>query len=345
MFKILNPIKTLGRYLIRQFDDGATESTNELLRSLVASQAEVVASQAELVASQEEVVASLAELKRMHETLVHAHTEDHKLLQTAVASLAESKQMVQSLSMIALSLLDTEINFDSVLAESQSNSRSDFKKRLHSAHGLPSGSAAQSREFIATGIISDVPENIRPTEFLSYDQATGKVLPSSIVIAAHIYPHRWKIHLLTSFPPSVTNDPSNGLMLLRSVERAFDRAQVCIDVQCAEGQDFFTFRLLDKSLRNTKLTEGVSVQGLSFETTFGDLDGQSLHWPPGSHFRPSRRLLALHAAIAVHKAQNLYEYQENGPFPYHLSGDIKALAGIEAFSTLREFAWNTDNHN
>ena len=55
--------------------------------------------------------------------------------------------------------------------------------------------------------------------------------------------------------------------------------------------------------------------------------------------------LALHAAIAVHKARERYEYQETGPFPYHLSGDIKALAGVEAFSTLREFVCNTDNHN
>ena len=184
MFKIFNPIKTLGRYLIRQFDDSATESTNELLRGLVASQAELVASQAKLVALQAEVVtASLAEFKQMHETLVRAHTKDHELLHRAVASLTESKQMVQSLSIIALSLLDTKINFDPVLAEHQSNSRHDFKKRLHDAHGLPE--AAQSEEFITKGFISDVPENIYPTEFLSYDQATGKVLPSSIVIGAH----------------------------------------------------------------------------------------------------------------------------------------------------------------
>lgn len=96
------------------------------------------------------------------------------------------------------------------------------------------------------------------------------------------------------------------MLPLRSVECAFDRAQVCIDVQCGEGQDLFTFRLLDKSLRNEKLT--VCASGLSFETTFGDLDGQPLHWPPAPHFRPSCRLLALHAAIAVHKARERYGY-------------------------------------
>ena len=133
------------------------------------------------------------------------------------------------------------------------------------------------------------------------------------------------------------------MLPLRLVECAFDHAQVCIDVQCGEGQDLFTFRLLDKSLRNEKLT--VCALGLSFETIFGDLDGQPLHWPLAPHFRPSRQLLALHAAIAVHKARERYGYQETVPFPYHLSGDIKALAGVEAFSTLREFACNTDNHN
>jgi hypothetical protein len=230
MFKIFKPIQTLGRYLIHQFqDDSATVESTNLLRGLVASQAELVASQAELVAS-------LAEFKQMHEALARAHAEDHELLHTAVASLTQSKQMVQSLSMIALSILDTEINFDSVLAEPQSGSRQDFKRRLHSAHGLPE--TAQAKEFIDKGIISDVPENICPTEFISYDQATGGWLPSSIVIGAHIYPHRWNIQLLTSFPSSVINDPRNGLLLHKAVERAFDSAQVCIDVQCAgEGQE------------------------------------------------------------------------------------------------------------
>lgn len=70
-------------------------------------------------------------------------------------------------------------------------------------------------------------------------------------------------------------------------------------------------------------------------TTFGDLDGQELHWPPTSHFRPL--LLAIHAAIAVCKAQKTYGYQKKRSLSYHLSGDLRALGGIEAFSSIQDF--------
>ena len=77
----------------------------------------------------------------------------------------------------------------------------------------------------------------------------------------------------------------------------------------------------------------------SFKTTFGNLDGQALHWPPTSYFRASRRLLALHAARAVREARTLYGYQETGPFPYHASGDVKALAGIYIYTSLLKAVW------
>ena len=235
MFKgmLLNLLKVLGRYVIRQFDDGMTErmnETNELLRTLVQARAED------------------------HQLL----QTDHQLLQTAIAELAESSQMLQSISMIALSLLDSEMNFNSVLVKSQSDddlTQLKFKNNLHNAHGLPPNS--RCAEFIAANVISEAPEHIPPTEFLSFDMATGRALQSKAVIAAHILPHRWKINLLTTFSLSVTNDPRNGLMLYKPVECAFDRAQLCIDVESTEGQDLFKFRLLDESLRNKKLIDYV----------------------------------------------------------------------------------------
>lgn len=199
-------------------------------------------------------------------------------------------------------------------------------------------------DFIAAKIISKAPDNIRDSEVVSYDMATGRVLPSKYTIGSHIYAHRWKINLLTTFPLSITNDPRNGLILYKPVELAFDRAQVCIDVKVStSGQlDLFTFRLLDESLRHQDLGEyakelpgAPSIQQISFNTTFGDLDKQKLHWPPTSQFRPSRRLLALHAFIAVHKARDWYGYKETQPFPYDVSGDMQALLGVNAFSKLR----------
>ena len=116
-------------------------------------------------------------------------------LETVIRSQAESKQIVQSLSGILLGILDSDINLDLDLVENQSDTkitRLDFKKYLHDAHGLPQ--SGQLKDFIAAGIISDseassFQDTLQITEtreHFSFDMATGRVLPSTIVTAAHI---------------------------------------------------------------------------------------------------------------------------------------------------------------
>jgi len=324
---ILNPLKVVGRYLIRQFDDGATERSNVLPETLSQSVTTMIQQQerdhkmletvsnslATMSNSLETVSNSLATTSNSFETVsnkletvsnsleavIREQAKDHALLKNMDKSQAEWKQVVQSLSTILLSLLDSEINLDLDLAENPSDSkikRLEFKKYLHEAHGLPQ--SGRHRDFIAAGIILGSQDT---SELCSFDMATGRVLPSAIVTAAHIYQHRWrKINILTTFPPDFINDPRNGLLLYKPVEHAFDRAQVymCIEVFSIEGQeDIFKFRLLDENLRNKALTEhakglpgaGDIHSGIEndFTTTFGDLDGQALHWPQTSHFRPS----------------------------------------------------------
>ena len=173
--------------------------------------------------------------------------------------LEESMTMVHSLSTIVLSLLEAEINLDPDFVENQPASdgnlgHSMFKENLHKAHGIPHN--ARCEDFIAAEIISNPLKNVHPTEFLSFDMATGEVLPSAIVTASHIFQARWKIKILTTFHPTVIHDPRNRLMLYKPVEHAFDRAQVCIKVFSKEGrEDIYKFHLLDENLRNKSLTE------------------------------------------------------------------------------------------
>jgi hypothetical protein len=83
-----------------------------------------------------------------------------------------------------------------------------------------------------------------------FDMVTGKRLPHQIVIAAHIFQHKWRNNL--SKYTSLTNidDVRNGLLLYKPVEWAFNRAKICVEVNSREEM---TFYLLDQDLRDVKL--------------------------------------------------------------------------------------------
>jgi len=142
-----------------------------------------------------------------------------------------------------------------------------------------------------------------------FDMATGSMLPHSTVVASHIFQRTWHFQLsrLTSLTNVVIDAPTNGLLLYKPVESAFDRARICIEV---DGGDM-TFRLLDHTLYNVRLVdEAIRLRGnrnqqlsqneQNLQLTFGDLDGQPVRFPLNSTFRPSKRLLAFHAVAACH---------------------------------------------
>lgn len=186
-----------------------------------------------------------------------------------------------------LNMMQT-LDFEKVTNASASDTRegSNFKDSLKEAYGFSP---------------SDKKGNL-------WDMATGEYLRHGCVIAAHIFQYRWRkfLPILSSFKD--INDVQNGLLLYKPVEWAFDRAKIFIEVN---DTDKMTFRLLDQSLRNIKLTDKASElrKEAKFERslvgnevtllkTFGDLDGQEVRFPPNSEKRPSRRLLALHAYAA-----------------------------------------------
>ena len=73
------------------------------------------------------------------ETVIKSQKHEHAILETTITSQAESITMVNSLTTIMLSLLNTEIHLDPDLAEKKITSdanlgNSKFKKNLHKAH-------------------------------------------------------------------------------------------------------------------------------------------------------------------------------------------------------------------
>ena len=88
------------------------------------------------------------------------------------------------------------------------------------------------------------------------------------------------------------------------MELVLDRALLCVLITGGE----LRFQLFCQELEDTKLVDqAVELRCLSrhpstltreeanIQTTFGDLDGKPVVFPPGSTMRPSRRVLLLHA--------------------------------------------------
>jgi hypothetical protein len=125
------------------------------------------------------------------------------------------------------------------------------------------------------------------------------------------------------------NDIHNGLLLYKPVEWAFDSGKLCIGVK---SKDDMIFHFLDENLSNVKIADKaaeirvgkqkkqskkikVDLEGSHVEikghfgiekdlhTTFGDLDGSQVKFPKGVTMRPSKRLLALHAAKAIFESK------------------------------------------
>jgi hypothetical protein len=146
-----------------------------------------------------------------------------------------------------------------------------------------------------------------------FDMATGVQLPHGAVVASYIFQWRWRRSLSTFTTFTDINDTRNGLLLYKPVDWAFGRGVLCVEI----SGGCMSFRLLDPTLKNVKLTDMASnlrnqckhpnnCDEVDLPTTFGDLDGRKVFFPPNSTMRPSQRLLALHAYTSwLHTSRRL----------------------------------------
>jgi hypothetical protein len=183
----------------------------------------------------------------------------------------------------------------------------------------------------------------------TFDMATGIRLPTSTVIASHIFQYKWR-NELPRFPilPDI-NDVQNGLLLYKPVEWAFDRAKICVEVKPGNPM---TFRLLDQDLRDVQLTKkacelrntndrGDQNFGKEKELTitFGDLDGAPLKFQDDAVMRPSKRFLGMHAIFAQMTARRTNPSRAIADVEYDTSGDETVQQAVNNFKILQ---WRTN---
>jgi hypothetical protein len=215
--------------------------------------------------------------------------------------------------------------------------------------------ASQNREEVQLGFMTLLKQGYgQPEQGDLFDMATGEHLPHHAVVATHIFQRKWQNQLPYYTSLKDIDNIHNGLLLYKPVEWAFDRAKLCIEVN-SEGQ--MSFLLLDNGLRGVKLVgKACELREESacgnrpigtesdLQTTFGDLDGQQVHFLIGIVMRPSKGLLGLHAVASWMAARHFEPNCKISVPPCNASDDETAAQSIKHISinAWREIVWENE---
>ncbi|KAG1708035.1 hypothetical protein DVH05_024720 [Phytophthora capsici] len=151
-------------------------------------------------------------------------------------------------------------------------------------------------------------------------------LPSSVVIAAHIF-RQEHVRLIDHFEQFADiDDVRNGLLLFKPIKSAFDDLDIAILV---DKQDQFILKVFNPTIKKNLLVDSLdevqwnalgggsvptdwrkstssvyapNAPDFNLLTTFGELDGKPLQFPIGSILRPFRCCLYFQAQLARAKA-------------------------------------------
>jgi hypothetical protein len=136
---------------------------------------------------------------------------------------------------------------------------------------------------------------------LLYDCSTGLFVGKDLLVAAHLWKNEWKGHWDSFWGDIKSNssDPRNGMIWNRAVESAYDNGRITV----YEDEGTLKWHVWDPSLQKIKIAadlmgfpdDKIKAKNFFGDITFGDLEGQSLHFPNDK--RPFRRCLCLHAKL------------------------------------------------
>jgi len=144
---------------------------------------------------------------------------------------------------------------------------------------------------------------------------TNDWFSANLVIASHIWMTKTRGKGLPKFGLSVTdlNNARNGILILKDIEDAFDKKQVCILYQPfgEVATRVFLIKVLDPGIMGNTIT-GTSK-------TFADIHMTKLHMPNNKF--PYRRLLSFHARCSYKRAMDMQWIQTSDVFDeyFHLS--------------------------
>jgi len=182
---------------------------------------------------------------------------------------------------------------------------------------LPSDSSRLRKDFRNRVILFyNADDNAAAQCMVTGSRATGH----KGVIAAHIWPSATKGVGLARFglAPQDIHSPRNGMLLLKSIESAFDQKRVAFAYNSVRRT--FDFAVLDRSLDLHPIDATSDAVGAPSMTTFKHFHGKPLQLPPASSEYgafPFRRLLAWHFVHALDKAVRLKSRDEEELAKYY----------------------------
>lgn len=174
-------------------------------------------------------------------------------------------------------------------------------------------------------------------------QILNILLPSFLVIGAHIFKHEWASDAAILLGITKIDSTRNGLLLFQPIEKAFDRSQLCFVKEAGKGS--FQLKILDPSLRGQDLftsclklirkedceklqlsltdvqnTVSNALVNNGRQLTFGDLEGRTLICKGKT--TPYKRCLNFHASRARDYAVEKGWISPNVTFKYSWSEDF-----------------------
>ena len=155
--------------------------------------------------------------------------------------------------------------------------------------------------------------------------ATDQWLDKSLIIACHIWKSSMHGDGLTKFGLERQDaiSPRNGFLMLKDIERQFDRKHLCIVYDSLNK--WFKFKVLDPALF------GVVIGNSNPKLTFANIDNTKLRHPDNNNI-PFRRLLSWHARCSFKFAKEkewITEEIERDYEPYHNLSDGASVPDID----------------
>jgi hypothetical protein len=151
---------------------------------------------------------------------------------------------------------------------------------------------------------------------------------------AHLVKHSTpNLLALYGISPLEVNSPRNGVLLLDSIEKAFDRLDACF------LYDPITSELLFKVLNPNLLTSRIQPSSAVELRTFADIDGATLQCPAGQ--LPYRRILSVHAKFSYSRALSFGWIANTAQLNTYFN---LSSAGLEEPACINGIAWQQLNY-
>ncbi|KAF0733512.1 hypothetical protein Ae201684P_005214 [Aphanomyces euteiches] len=146
---------------------------------------------------------------------------------------------------------------------------------------------------------------------------TDQFFPESIVIASHLFRHGWKSYSKEAMDLDDIDDPKNGLLLFKPLEKAFNEYRISFLYNMSSKK--YELKVVDTSWKDKTLISQLDTTQLNelrnygektrfhFQTTFGSLEGFPLILRPDK--LPYNRCLNFQARIARQYALKIRLYE------------------------------------